>query len=149
MKAAILILALVAITASVAYAAPEKNEDAELNALLNKILKENENELEGVEKQDDDDDDRAKNKQDQEADIEAFLETIMKQDRNKLENVEMQDDDDETEGALQELHAKEQVPAEIQRWFRRAVRRVGRFIRSGRANRLIRRAYRAYRCYRG
>ena len=106
MKAAILILALVAITASVAYAAPSENADTELNA-LSEIMKETKNELEGVEMQDDNEN---KNERDQEAEIEALLEMAMKQVRYELEDAQMQNDDDEIEAALQEFFAKEHIP---------------------------------------
>ena len=111
MKVTILILALVAIAASVAYAAPEKNEEAELEALLEKLMKQNE--LQEVDMQEDED-----------------------------------DEDEEKEAALQEFFAREQVPAEVQGWFKKAFRRVKRFV-VRKAIPFARRVYGAYKCYRG
>ena len=147
MRVAIFVLALVAITASVAYAASDNNEqkeDAQLDALLEKIMKENKNELEDAEMQDDDED------EDQAAELEALLHKVIEQDGNEQKDAEMQADDEDdkkAEAALQEFFAKEQVPAKIQRWFR--TRRIRRYVRVRRIYRFGRRVYKAYRCYRG
>ncbi|XP_064389535.1 uncharacterized protein LOC135337524 [Halichondria panicea] len=98
MKVAILVLAFVALTASVAYAAPTENEDAEIEAFLNKLM-----EQEETSEQDD-----------HAAQMESFLAQLQ------------EDDDDGEEAALQEFFAREQIPAQLQGWFRKAVKTVGR-----------------------
>ncbi len=85
MKVAILVLAIFALTASVAYAAPTENEDAEIEAFLNKLMKQEE-----VSEQDN----RA-------AQMQFFL-------------AQLQDDDEDEEADLQELFAREQAPAKVQ-----------------------------------
>ncbi len=85
MKVAILVVAFVALTASVAYAAPTENENAEIEAFLNKLMKQEE-----VSEQDN----RA-------AQMQSFL-------------AQLQDDEEDEEAALQELFAREQAPAKVQ-----------------------------------
>ena len=86
MKVTILILTLVAVTASVAYAAPLEDKDAE---------------------------------------VEAFLEKLVKQEMA----LQQDDDDDELEAAVQEMFAREQVPAQLQGWFRKLTKKVGKAIK--------------------
>ena len=95
MKVAILVLAFVALTASVAYTAPTENEDAEIEAFVNKLMEQEE----------------ASEQDDHAAQMESFL-------------AQLQDEDDDGEEAdLQEFFAREQIPAKVQGW-RRAVRSV-------------------------
>ena len=101
MKVAILVLAFVALTASVAYAAPTENEDAEIEAFLNKLMEQEE----------------ASEQDNRAAQIESLL-------------AQLQDeDDDDEEAALQEFFAREQVPAQLQNWFKKAFRKVGGFVK--------------------
>ena len=100
MKVAILVMAFVALTASVAYAAPTENEDAEIEAFLNKLMEQ-----------------EASEQDNHAAQMESFL-------------AQLQDDDDDDEEAdLQEFFAREQIPAQLQGWFRKAVKTVGRVAR--------------------
>ncbi len=115
MKVAILVLALVALTASVAYAAPgieNENADAEIEALLREIMNKGE------------------------------------QNTGEIESLPQDEEDEDNEAILQEFYAREQVPVEIQGWFRRAVRKVGRFVRR-KVIPFARRVYGAYKCYKG
>ncbi len=94
MKVAILILALVALTASVAYAAPTEDEDAEIEAFLNKLMKQ----------------EKASEQENHAAQMESFL-------------AQLQDDE---EADLQEFFAEEQIPAQLQGLFKKAMKKVGR-----------------------
>ncbi len=94
MKVAILVLALVALTASVAYAAPTENEDAEIEAFLNKLMKQEE----------------ASEQENHAAQMESFL-------------AQLQDDDDDVDEAAEDFFAREQIPAKLQ-WGRRFFRKV-------------------------
>ena len=171
MKATIFILALVAVRASVAYAAPEDyNEEQAENAEIDyKQVQALNAEIEALlEKQDasqqDDDDDKRSNEllaemQGEEDDDEKIIEILAQMqeddDDEKVNEIlaEMQgeDDDEEENAALQEFFAREQVPAKLQGWFKRVVRRVGRGIRRfvKKAIPVARRLWKAYQCYKG
>ncbi len=97
MKVAILVLAFVALTASVAYAAPTENEDAEIEAFLNKLMEQEE----------------ASEQDNSAAQMESFLAQLQ------------EDDDDEEEAVLQEFFAQEQIPAQLQGLFRTVVKQLG------------------------
>ncbi len=113
MKVAILVLALVALTASVAYAAPEiESEDAEIESLLREIMNKD------------------------------------REEQNTGEIESLPEDDEDNEAILQEFYAREQVPVEIQGWFRKAIRKVGRFVRK-KVIPFGKRVYKAYKCYKG
>ncbi len=120
MKVAILVLALVALTASVAYAAPEiESEDAEI----------------------------------EDAEIESLLREIMNKDREEqntgeIESLPQGEEDEDNEAILQEFYAREQVPVEIQGWFRKAIRKVGH-LGYKKYHPFGRRVYKAYKCYKG
>ena len=119
MKVAILVLALVALTASVAYAAPgieNENDDAEIEALLREIMNKDNKEEE--------------------------------QNTGEIESLPQDEEDEDNEAILQEFYAREQVPVEIQGWFRRAVRKVGRFVRR-KVIPFARKVYGTYKCYKG
>ena len=101
MKVAIFVLAFVALTANVAYTALTENEDAEIEAFLNKLMEQ----------------DEAFEQDNRAAQIESLL-------------AQLQDEDAESEeAALQEFFAREQVPVQLQGWFRKAFRTVGSVIK--------------------
>ncbi len=108
MKVAILTLALVALVASVAYAAPSNSEEAEIEAFINKLMKK-----EQATKQDSDT-----------AEIESLLAQLQEEDD------EDNDGGDNELAALQELIVLEQnlSKAKAQGW-RRGWRKVGRFVK--------------------
>ncbi|XP_064389531.1 uncharacterized protein LOC135337519 [Halichondria panicea] len=100
MKVAILVMAFVALTASVAYTAPTENEDAEIEAFVNKLMEQEE----------------ASEQDDHAAQMESFL-------------AQLQDEDDDgEEAALQEFFAREQILAKVQGW-RRIARSVARGVK--------------------
>ncbi len=82
---AILVLAFVALTASVAYAAPTENNNAEIDAFLNKLMKQEE----------------ASEQENRAAQMESFL-------------AQIQDDYDDEEAGLQEFFAREHIPVQLQ-----------------------------------
>ncbi len=88
MKVSILVLAFVALTASVAYADPTENEDSEIEAFLNKLMKQEE----------------ASEQENHAAEMESFLAQL--------------DNDDDEEAGHQKFFAREQIPAKLQSWFK-------------------------------
>ncbi len=87
MKVAILVLAFVSLTASVAYADPTENKDSEIEAFLNKLMKQEE----------------ASEQENHAAQMESFLAQL--------------DNDDNEEAGHQEFFAREQIPAKLQSWL--------------------------------
>ncbi len=115
MKVAILVLALVALTTSVAYAAPV--EETELEAMLQDVF--------GSQQTEDDSAD------------ETLLQKLMQaSEQDKMKSILAQVQEEQIDAALQEFFAQEQVPAELQGWLSRSIKRfvkptIGRVIKYG------------------
>ena len=98
------------------YAAPKGNEEEiAIQEFLKKALKQS--------PQDDKD-----------VDIQDFLGSMQEDDEN-VETQDLQDllgseQEDDKEAELQDFFAKEQIPAQMQGWWRRAWRKVKRFVRA-------------------
>ena len=125
MKLTLLLLAFVAVTVNVVYAAPQGDE-GEIQDLLKAL------------QQQDDDDDGGEN-----VDIQSLL--------KNMDDAEEQDDDqaqiEELEdAALQDFFAKEQIPVKLQGWFSRAFKKVRKVVRK--VAPYARHAYRLYKMYR-
>ena len=148
-----LLLAFVAVTASVAYAAPQgDDEEIAIQEFLEKALKQSPQDHKDVDIQDFLG--SMQQEDDKNVDIQDFL-ANMQQDKEGVETQDLQDllgsmQEDDEEAELQEFFAKEQIPAHMQGWWRRAwrtVKRVARkvapYVRHGI------RIYKAYRRYRG
>nr|CBW45489.1 silicatein-alpha interactor silintaphin-2 [Suberites domuncula] len=118
MKIAIFVLAFIAVTASVAYAAPQGEEadieDADIEALLKRIMKEDQAEQQDDDSQGEIQSDMAEEEDDDNVDVQSFLAQVQA--------------DDEDEALLQALLNQDKVGAKAQ-W--RLFRRVGRFVRKG------------------
>ncbi|XP_064389534.1 uncharacterized protein LOC135337523 [Halichondria panicea] len=114
MKVAILILALVALTASVAYAAPV--EETELEAMLQDVF--------GSQQTEDDTAD------------ETLLEKLMQQEtaaEQDKESILAQIQEEQIDAVLQEFFAEEQVPAELQGWFKRKLKQAGKYLKKNKS----------------
>ena len=124
MKVAILVLALVALTASVAYAAPV--EETKFEAMLQALL--------GSQQTEDDSAD------------ETLLEKLSQQEtasEQDKQSIVAQDEDEQIDAAaLQEFFAEQQVPAELQKWSRTIIKNYRNYLMRNRAN-IIRRGIRA------
>ena len=116
-----LLFTLIALAVNVVYAAPQgaKSDIQGLQTLIKKILEQSAQEDEDAELQSPQEND--------EGDIQDFIASVQQDD----EDVEIQDlqdllasmqDDEDAE--LQEFFAKEQIPAHMQRWWRRAWRKI-------------------------
>ena len=126
MKLSILLLALIAVTVNVVYAAPRgaTSDIQGLQTLLKKVLEQSAQEDErGIQ----DKDAELQSPQEEEGDIQDFLASVQQGD----EGVEIQDlqdllasmqDDEDAE--LQEFFAREQIPAHMQRWWKKAWRKI-------------------------
>ena len=127
MKLSILLLALVAVTVNVAFAAPRgaKSDIQGLQTLLEKVLKQSAQEdEEGIQ----DEDAELQSPQEEEGDIQDFL-ASMQQDDEGVEIQDLQDllgsmQDNEEDAELQEFFAREQIPAHMQGWWKRAWRKI-------------------------
>ncbi len=114
MKVAILVLALVALTASVAYATPV--EETKFEAMLQALIESQQTE-----------DDSADG-------------TASEQDK---QSIVAQDQDEQIDAAaLQKFFAEQQVPAELQKWGRTIIKNYRNYFSRIRAN-IIRRGIRA------
>ncbi len=110
MKVAILVLVLVALTASVAYAAPV--EETELEAMLQDLF--------GSQQTEDDTADKA-----------LLEDTASEQD--KMQTILAQIQEKQIDAALQEFFEEEQVPAELQGWGKKTFRRARNYIKKNRS----------------
>ena len=122
-----LLFTLIALAVNVVYAAPQgaKSDIQGLQTLLKKVLEQSAQEDEGGIQ--DEDAELQSPQEDDEGDIQDFLASVQQDD----EDVEIQDlqdllasmqDDEDAE--LQEFFAREQIPAHMQRWWRRAWRKI-------------------------
>ena len=118
MKVAILVLALVALTASVAYAAPV--EETELEAML---------QLQDVFV--------SQQTEDNFAD-ETLLEKLMQQEtaseQDKMQSILAQIQEEQIDAALQDFYAEEQVPAELQGWLKKTFKKAGKFLKKNKSS---------------
>ena len=108
----ILVLVLVALTASVAYAAPveETPEDAlqRIRLLFQPTDTADETLLEKLLQQ----------------------ETASEQDK---QSILAQVQEKQIDAALQEFFAEEQVPAELQKWFKKALKKAGKYLKKNKS----------------
>ncbi len=115
---AILVLALVALTASVAYAAPV--EETELEAML---------QLQDVFV--------SQQTEDNFAD-ETLLEKLMQQEtaseQDKMQSILAQIQEEQIDAALQDFYAEEQVPAELQGWLKKTFKKAGKFLKKNKSS---------------
>lgn len=107
MKFTIILLALVAVIDSVAYAAPSPQDDGgEIQELLLALQQQN---------------DQEKNEN---VDIQSLLESMQDDEEAQIE-AEAQIED----AALQEFFAREQIPVKLQSWFSKAWKKVKKIVK--------------------
>ncbi len=112
MKVAILVLVLVALTASVAYAAPV--EETELEAMLQDLF--------GSQQTEDDT-----------ADETLLVQQDTASEQDKMKTIIAQIQEKQIDAALQEFIAEEQVPAELQGWLKKTFKRARNYIKKNRS----------------
>ena len=131
MKLGVFLLAFVAVTVNVAYTAPQaKSDTQDLQALLKKVLEQSAQDDEGGVQ---DEDAELQSPQEDEGDIQDFL-ASMQQDDEGVETQDLQDllasmQQDDEDAELQEFFAREQIPAHMQGWWKRAWRKVKKVAR--------------------
>ncbi len=110
MKVAILTLALVALAASVAYAAPAA-ADNELEAMIQELL--------------------GSKQEKYDAETEEFFEDKASEQEDYMQSLAAQIEEVETDALLQKFFAQEQmaVPVKMQGWFKKIFKKVGKFVK--------------------
>ena len=121
MKLTLLLLAFVAVTVNVAYAAPQA--DTEMQELLK-----------AIQQQDDG------GEENENVDIQSLLKGMQDAEDQGDEEAQIE------EAALQDFFAREQIPVKLQGWFSRAFKKVRKVVRK--VAPYVRHGYRFYKMYR-